>query len=201
MHLFLTIKGVSKMDKKVSFCTECEKYTEFTVDSRNAQKMIKGKYVTGTLHICKCKECGALMSVSEYEKMDEEEFYGKYREMMGLLKPSEIKNIREKYGLSQANFAKLLGMGEKTITRYENGAVQDEAHDNLLRAAKSEDFVLKLYKLRKFDFEINDGSSLYMEPTYETVKSNYAPVVGIYYSTSQSSYNLTCRKKMSSTAC
>jgi transcriptional regulator with XRE-family HTH domain len=46
--------------------------------------------------------------------------------------PEEIKKIREQYGLSQRSFAKLLNWGDKTICRYENGSIQDKAHNSLL---------------------------------------------------------------------
>ena len=40
--------------------------------------------------------------------------------------------MREQYGLSQRSFAKLLDWGDKTIRRYEAGAVQSRAHNSLL---------------------------------------------------------------------
>lgn len=40
----------------------------------------------------------------------------------------EIVAIRESYGLSQVDLAKLLGWGEATISRYESKAIQDEAY-------------------------------------------------------------------------
>lgn len=46
--------------------------------------------------------------------------------------PEEIKAIREQYGLSQRSFSKLLNWGDKTIFRYENGSIQDKAHNSLL---------------------------------------------------------------------
>lgn len=49
-----------------------------------------------------------------------------------VLLPNEIKKIREQYGLSQRSFAKLLNWEDKTICRYENGSVQDKAHNSLL---------------------------------------------------------------------
>jgi transcriptional regulator with XRE-family HTH domain len=52
-----------------------------------------------------------------------------------LLLPEEIKAIREKYNLTQTAFAKILGFGEKTIARYENGSIQDEAQNNLIELA------------------------------------------------------------------
>ena len=49
-----------------------------------------------------------------------------------MLLPEEIRKIREQYGLSQRSFAKLLNWGDKTICRYENGSIQDKAHNSLL---------------------------------------------------------------------
>ena len=46
--------------------------------------------------------------------------------------PEEIKKIREQYGLSQRSFARLLNWGDKTICQYENGSIQDRAHNSLL---------------------------------------------------------------------
>jgi len=44
--------------------------------------------------------------------------------------------IRESYGLSQVDLARLLGWGEATISRYESKAIQDEAYDTMLRLIK-----------------------------------------------------------------
>ncbi len=54
----------------------------------------------------------------------------------GLLTSDEIVAIRESYGFSQVDLAKLLGWGESTISRYESKAIQDEAYDIMLRLAK-----------------------------------------------------------------
>ena len=59
-----------------------------------------------------------------------------YRIKMGLLTSDEIIAIRENYGLSQVDLAKLLGWGEATISRYESKAIQDEAYDTMLRLIK-----------------------------------------------------------------
>lgn len=55
---------------------------------------------------------------------------------MNILTSNEIVDIRENYGLSQVDLAKLLGWGEATIARYESKAIQDEAYDNMLRIIK-----------------------------------------------------------------
>lgn len=171
------------MEIRKSFCTECEKDVKIKKETReNVQRLIGGKLITGNLIVCHCTECGAIVSIPEYERLNDKEFFSKYRQECGLLQPEEIKATREKYGLSQANFAKLLGMGEKTITRYENGSVQDEAHDTLIRAAQDAKFVKQLYALRKFDFDIVFPKTIDNIPPIELMKttSSYQPKPEIY---------------------
>ena len=53
----------------------------------------------------------------------------------------QIKEIRKHYGLSQQAFARLLGIGEASITRYEKGIVPTKANANLIRAAMIPEFM------------------------------------------------------------
>jgi len=56
---------------------------------------------------------------------------------LGLLSAEEIKAIRENLGLTQAQMAELLGVGEKTYTRWESGkSIQNKSSDNLIRMAQ-----------------------------------------------------------------
>lgn len=56
------------------------------------------------------------------------------RSREGLLQPEEIRALRERLGLSQASFEALLGVGPKTVVRWERGTVfQNAATDALLR--------------------------------------------------------------------
>ena len=54
----------------------------------------------------------------------------------------EIKRIRRSYGLTQKSFAKILGIGEASMVRYENGCVPSKANANLIRAAENKSFML-----------------------------------------------------------
>ena len=57
-----------------------------------------------------------------------------YREKYGLLSAGEIRSIRERLGLTQAELARLLRLGGNTISRWEVGRnVQTAAMDMLLR--------------------------------------------------------------------
>ncbi len=57
----------------------------------------------------------------------------------GLLQPGEIRAIREDLGLSQAEFEKLLGVGPKTVVRWERGTVfQNQSTNALLQLVRAE---------------------------------------------------------------
>ncbi len=56
-----------------------------------------------------------------------------YRQL-GLLTPGEIREGREKLGLSQQEFQELLGLGGNSLSRWENGRVyQSRSIDRFLR--------------------------------------------------------------------
>lgn len=53
---------------------------------------------------------------------------------LGLLTPAEIQAIRERLGPTQAEFARLTGIGEATISRWERGRIlPNRAMDRYLR--------------------------------------------------------------------
>jgi len=61
-----------------------------------------------------------------------------YRIKVGLLTSNDIIAIRDKYGVSQRGFSKILDWGRSTVTRYENHQVQDRAHDDILRKIETD---------------------------------------------------------------
>jgi transcriptional regulator with XRE-family HTH domain len=52
-----------------------------------------------------------------------------------MLQPEDIRKLRNQRGLTQKEFSDLLGIGIATLNRYENGALQNEAHDRSIRLA------------------------------------------------------------------
>lgn len=77
-----------------------------------------------------CGECGERVIPHALHKALEAEV----RRRQGLLTPAEIKAVRERTGLSQEAIGQLLGVGDKTYTRWETGkSIQNKANDNLIR--------------------------------------------------------------------
>ncbi len=75
--------------------------------------------------------------VRELEIENDRRLYDKYKSEKVLLQSHEIKKIREKYNLNQKDFARILGLGEITIHRYENGTIQTDAIDSIIRFAEN----------------------------------------------------------------
>jgi putative zinc finger/helix-turn-helix YgiT family protein len=100
-----------------------------------------------TLPVWVCPECGESV-VDEAFGDPVERAMDAYREQSGLLTSSEIRRIRDQWGLSQVAFATLLGMSPATINRYEQGSLQQEKEDELLRACDNEEFMRDLLRRR-----------------------------------------------------
>ena len=116
----------------MEYCDACGKEVETRIITRQETFKVCGEDITIDAQILVCAECGEELFCEELDSATLVNAYNEYRRKHKLLLPDEIKKIREQYGLSQRSFAKLLNWGDKTICRYENGSVQDKAHNSLL---------------------------------------------------------------------
>ena len=114
------------------YCEICGKEVEAKTITQKESFEVCGDSVEVDAHVLVCAECGEELFCEEYDSATLNHAYSEYRRRHKLLSPEEIKKIREQYGLSQRGFAKLLNWGDKTIRRYENGSIQDKAHNSLL---------------------------------------------------------------------
>ncbi len=118
------------------YCENCEKEVETSVILKKEKYTVYGELIETDAKVLICEECGEEFFCEELDAQTLSNVYNFYRKKHNLLFPEEIKSIREQYGLSQRSFAKLLNWGDKTICRYENGAIQDKAHNGLLLLLK-----------------------------------------------------------------
>jgi putative zinc finger/helix-turn-helix YgiT family protein len=80
--------------------------------------------------VWRCSECGFEYLDESAEEIRHEAVCGH----LGVLTPSQIRQIREDYGFSRAEFSRLSRLGEATLNRWENGIlVQNQAYDQYLR--------------------------------------------------------------------
>ena len=120
-------------------CPLCGKTHDVDERKRMAALIIKGEEVTYEERFYFCANAEADEDEFETGSMTNANLLNArnaYRIKHGLLTSDEIVAIRENYGLSQVDLARLLGWGEATISRYESKAIQDEAYDTMLRLIK-----------------------------------------------------------------
>ena len=83
------------------------------------------------LDVPKCTDCGTI-SIDDYAS---EQIDKAFRQEAKLLTADEIRSGRKMLGLRQQDFAKILGIGVSTLSRWESGTqVQQHFHDGILRA-------------------------------------------------------------------
>jgi putative zinc finger/helix-turn-helix YgiT family protein len=114
-------------------CIECrvkEIYplvTDFTIEAKHDGRLYDVRIPD--LTIPTCRNCGEQVFTSEQD----ERIRDALRSQIGLLTSQEIRARRAERGLNQQELAEALGVAKETISRWETGAIQSRAMDNLLR--------------------------------------------------------------------
>jgi putative zinc finger/helix-turn-helix YgiT family protein len=89
--------------------------------------------VAAAVHLS-CPRCREVVLRFQDERRLSADAIAMYRRKHGLLSAAEIRGIRERFNLTQADFARLLRLGANTLSRWESGRnAQTEAMDTLLR--------------------------------------------------------------------
>ncbi len=134
---------------KKDFCPNCEEYTKTMQGIENEVYNVRGEPIEIEADVNICQKCRATIFDEERDSRNLEIAYNLYRKKHNILLPDEIRGIRQKYGLSQRALSRLLRWGEITIHRYENGALQDNVHDDLLRFIEDSQNMKKIFEANR----------------------------------------------------
>jgi putative zinc finger/helix-turn-helix YgiT family protein len=127
-----------------SICPNCEKETELELIQKVEDIKVRGEVIKVEVKYYKCKNCGEEFDDPHSDEDPLDKAYREYRRRHGMMQPEEIRDFRKKFGLTQNEMNRLLGWGGATLSRYENGALQDETHEKALRLAMDPHNLLKL---------------------------------------------------------
>jgi putative zinc finger/helix-turn-helix YgiT family protein len=127
-------------------CPICDKGT---LDSRQGDYVVEIKCGTemkklsvGNISWDECNACGEKIFDDDAMRQISDARY----EALGLLTPSELKEIRKKLGYTQEQMAAFLSIGNKTYCRWENGtSIQTKSMDTLIRCA-TRDKIIELQR-------------------------------------------------------
>jgi len=84
----------------------------------------------------KCDETGEEFTDEHLTDLYLTQLYNQYRERNNVPFPEEIVYTREKYGLSQAKMAEVLGIGVNNYRAYENGDIPSDSNSTLIKFAE-----------------------------------------------------------------
>lgn len=143
------------------YCEDCGIVEDFEHKVVTRTYEIKGQQITSDVSIKVCAICGQELSGDGLIDEELKIFRDKYRESNGLLTSAQIKKIRSQMKLTQREFAVLLGMGEKTITRYELGQIQEVAMDNLMRMGNTIEYINMVIEKRDIDITLKEKLKKY----------------------------------------
>lgn len=131
------------------FCPNCEKSTLVDILTKKETIKVRDMTIPAISVVSKCSECQGIFATESQEEANLQKAYAEYRAAKKLLSHSDMKQIRQLYGLSQTNFSRWLGWGDVTMHRYESGSLQDTVHNEtllLLKDPRNAKVLLENYK-------------------------------------------------------
>ena len=139
-------QGLEKMKSTKIACPRCGEVGKVAKRRVREEVNVRGEPFTLELEVLRCEKCGEEF----YDPSDGSDVldvaYREYRDRHGMIQPEDIREFRRRYGLTQQELSQLLGWGGATISRYENGALQDRAHDKVLKLAMEAENLARLVK-------------------------------------------------------
>ncbi len=104
-------------------CAECGSSEMALVDSP-VMEAFKGHefVIEGIIH-WECPECGEVEYPAESLHELDLKLNDLYRQEEGLLSPTEIRQLREKLGITQVQLERIIGVRSPTVSRWESGAI------------------------------------------------------------------------------
>jgi len=131
--MFKKIKSLTTM------CPECEVEKEVQYGTKEETLTIRKENIDVISKVFYCPTGNHFFSDMEDDEEKIQFAYREYRKRKNILQPEGIKELRDKYGLSQQDFSLFLGYGAKTIARYETGAIPDDSHSYFMKLMQDTD--------------------------------------------------------------
>jgi len=107
-------------------------------------------------HYYQCMDSGEQFTTTEIDTLNINQVHNKYRERYGIPFTDEIRDIREKYGLSATKMSEVLGLGVNVYRNYEAGEMPSVATGRLIRLAQVPDEFSRLLEMSKNALEVTE---------------------------------------------
>lgn len=137
---------------------------ENNIKKRMSTVMVKGEKITFEEFYLVDDKTGEEIFNRDLEIKNDTMLFDAYKETQFLLTSDKIKCIRNKYGMNQKDYALILGLGEITVHRFENGSIQSDAIDTIMKLSDNPDNMYDFFKKNK---NYLDNNNVYYEKIIE----------------------------------
>lgn len=133
----------------LSYCEQCKSKELLIEGVIPLTRTIKGESFTLQIDTDLCRLCES--NPSKVTRELRRLFNDAYRAKHDLVTTLEIKTLRKSFGLNQRDFARLIGLGEISVARYESGFIPSKANSLRIRQLNHLDQLKTIYKDTKSD--------------------------------------------------
>lgn len=133
------------MNEKV-FCEHCDERTNYYKNTEEVTRKVKDLDITLKVQVPRCLKCEKEVSALDVDSEVQQMFFNEYRTTKGLILVDEIIESRNILGISQRDLARLVGLGEITISRYELGSIPTKSSSMIIQSLKERNNVSSLLK-------------------------------------------------------
>ncbi|WP_026520062.1 type II TA system antitoxin MqsA family protein [Butyrivibrio sp. FCS006] len=144
------------MGKKEVAC----KHKNFKVEQREETYPVLGEDTTIVANVKVCCDCGADIFDFQLDEDNLKRAFTKYKRNHALMTAEEICDLRKKYNISQRTLATLIGCSQATIVRYENGNIQDNTHNNIMRMLQKPENMAEMLEIKEEELTEKEVSSI-----------------------------------------
>lgn len=123
--------------KRMDFCIECRKETEYMLQKRRIVKTIRDREYTFEITAAICGECGEEMSIPGLIDRNVQEIDEQYRWTEGIVTVKDIERLMKLYKIGKGPLSLALGFGEVTIPRYLEGQIPSKEYSDIIKSALS----------------------------------------------------------------
>lgn len=137
-----------------------------------------------------CVDTNETFTTTELDEVNVKQVYNQYRTKYGIPFPDEIKNMRERYGLSASKMSIILGLGANQYRLYENGEMPSEAIGKTLKSIINPQIFLTYVRNAENQFSYQDFIKI-CEKVENAIKKekDFQYEYGIYKMSKRSSVN------------
>ena len=129
--------------RRRDFCIQCRKETEYHLQKKDIEKIIRDKEYVFGITVAVCSECGEDMSIPGLIDKNVQEIDEQYRAAESLVSIDDIEKLMKIYKIGKAPLSLALGFGEVTIPRYLEGQIPSKEYSDVVRAALSSPAYMK----------------------------------------------------------